>query len=182
MRAACSPHLARFFMAKQATTRTISPASPIPDKLYFRIGEAARLCGVEAYVLRFWETEFPQLKPNKGGTGQRLYRRRDVELALRIKQLLHQEGYTIAGARQHLAQEAKEVRRKAQPVLPMAAPAGKSAPQQQAHIHHKLQQLRQELKELLGVLSTAPQPAADAASRAASAPRRERSAGPMLFE
>ena len=72
----------------------------IPDKLYFRIGEVARLCEVPAYVLRFWESEFPQLKPNKGGTGQRLYRRRDVEMALRIKNLLYDEGYTIAGARQ----------------------------------------------------------------------------------
>lgn len=173
-------------MAKQATTRTISPAPPIPDKLYFRIGEAARLCGVEAYVLRFWETEFPQLKPNKGGTGQRLYRRRDVELALRIKQLLHHEGYTIAGARQHLAQEAKEGRRKTpQPVLPMAAPAGKSAPQQPAQINHKLQQLRQELKDLLAVLSATPQPGTvtpAVAPRTPSGSRRERNAGPMLFE
>ena len=72
----------------------------IPDKLYFRIGEVAKLCEVPAYVLRFWEGEFPQLKPNKGGTGQRLYRRRDVEMALRIKTLLYDEGYTIPGARQ----------------------------------------------------------------------------------
>ena len=72
----------------------------IPDKLYFRIGEVAKLCEVPAYVLRFWEGEFAQLKPNKGGTGQRLYRRRDVEMALRIKTLLYDEGYTIPGARQ----------------------------------------------------------------------------------
>ena len=71
----------------------------IPDKLYFRLGDVARLCEVPTYVLRFWETEFPQLKPNKGGTGQRLYRRRDVELALRIKSLLYDQGYTIPGAR-----------------------------------------------------------------------------------
>lgn len=74
-------------------------ASAIPDKLYFRIGEVARLCEVPAYVLRFWESEFPQLRPNKGGTGQRLYRRRDVEMALRVKSLLKEEGYTIPGAR-----------------------------------------------------------------------------------
>ena len=78
-------------------TRTVRE---IPDKLYFRIGEVAKLCEVPAYVLRFWESEFPQLKPNKGGTGQRLYRRRDVEMALRIKALLYDEGYTIPGARQ----------------------------------------------------------------------------------
>ena len=76
------------------------PTREIPDKLYFRIGEVAKLCEVPAYVLRFWEGEFPQLKPNKGGTGQRLYRRRDVEMALRIKTLLYDEGYTIPGARQ----------------------------------------------------------------------------------
>ena len=63
----------------------------------------ARICGVETYVLRFWETQFPQLKPNKSGTGQRLYRRNDVELALRIKQLVHEQGFTLAGARQALS-------------------------------------------------------------------------------
>jgi DNA-binding transcriptional MerR regulator len=81
--------------------KTVAPTpSIIPDKLYFRIGDVARLCEVPAYVLRFWETEFPNLKPNKGGTGQRLYRKRDVETALRIKHLLYDLGYTIPGARQ----------------------------------------------------------------------------------
>jgi DNA-binding transcriptional MerR regulator len=85
----------------QPIRKTIPPSgSDIPDKLYFRIGEVARLCDVPAYVLRFWESEFPQLKPHKGGTGQRLYRRRDVEMALRMKSLLYHEGYTIPGARQ----------------------------------------------------------------------------------
>ena len=83
----------------------------IPDKLYFRIGEVARLCKVQSYVLRFWETEFPQLKPNKSGTGQRLYRKRDVEMALQVKRLLHEEGYTIAGARQLLQSEGREARK-----------------------------------------------------------------------
>ncbi len=90
-------------MAPQEPTRKRTAgtrsAREIPDKLYFRIGEVAKLCEVPAYVLRFWEGEFPQLKPNKGGTGQRLYRRRDVEMALRIKTLLYDEGYTIPGAR-----------------------------------------------------------------------------------
>jgi DNA-binding transcriptional MerR regulator len=91
-------------------TKNGSGAAPseIPDKLYFRIGEVARLCEVPAYVLRFWESEFPQLKPNKGGTGQRLYRRRDVELALRVKTLLKDEGFTIHGARQVLKSELKQ--------------------------------------------------------------------------
>src|SRR5580693_6106461 len=98
-------------MASQQPTRkrTAPPKPPaqIPDKLYFRIGEVARLCDIPAYVLRFWETEFPQLKPNKGGTGQRLYRKKDVEMALRIKSLLYDEGYTIPGARQVFKAEAK---------------------------------------------------------------------------
>src|SRR6201985_3254178 len=88
----------------QPIRKTVTPE--IPDKLYFRIGDVAQLCEVPAYVLRFWETEFPQLKPNKGGTGQRLYRRRDVELALRIKSLLYDQGYTIPGARQVFKNEA----------------------------------------------------------------------------
>jgi len=87
-----------------------SAALEIPDKLYFRIGEVARICGVPTYVLRFWEGEFPQLKPNKGGTGQRLFRRRDVEMALRIKTLLYDEGYTITGARQAFKAELRSGR------------------------------------------------------------------------
>jgi len=91
--------------------RSAAPAVPptdIPDKLYIRIGEVARLCQVPAYVLRFWENEFPQLHPNKGGTGQRLYRRRDVEMALRVRSLLKEEGYTIPGARAVLKAEFKQ--------------------------------------------------------------------------
>src|ERR1700692_4661457 len=77
----------------------------VPDKLYFRIGEVSRLCRLPAYVLRFWETEFPQLKPVKSSTGQRMYRRKDVEAVLHIKKLLYAEGFTIAGARQQLRTE-----------------------------------------------------------------------------
>jgi DNA-binding transcriptional MerR regulator len=97
-------------MAQHQPIRKTPPASgsDIPDKLYFRIGEVARLCDVPSYVLRFWESEFPQLKPHKGGTGQRLYRRRDVETALRIKSLLYSEGYTIPGARQVFKSELKQ--------------------------------------------------------------------------
>ena len=79
----------------------------IPDKLYFRIGEVATLCHLPAYVLRFWESEFPQLKPVKSSTGQRMYRKRDVESVLRIKQLLYEQGFTISGARQQLRAENK---------------------------------------------------------------------------
>src|SRR4051812_21319520 len=79
----------------------------VPDKLYFRIGEVSRLCRLPAYVLRFWETEFPQLKPVKSSTGQRMYRRKDVEAVLRVKKLLYEEGFTIAGARQQLRSEVR---------------------------------------------------------------------------
>ncbi len=79
----------------------------IPDKLYFRIGEVAKIAGVEPYVLRFWETEFPALRPGKSPSGQRLYRRREVELALEIKNLLHEQGFTIEGARKKLEQGKK---------------------------------------------------------------------------
>lgn len=87
----------------------------IPDKLYFRIGEVSRLVGVEPYVLRYWETEFPALAPKKSGTGQRLYRRREVELALEIKQLLYQKRYTLEGARRHLKNSRKGHSRPASP-------------------------------------------------------------------
>lgn len=91
-------------MAPQASRKRDQETPTIPDRLYFKIGDVARICKVETYVLRFWETQFPQLRPNKGGTGQRLYRRRDVETALEIKRLVHGEGYTLVGARQALGQ------------------------------------------------------------------------------
>ncbi len=86
-------------------------APEIPDKLYFRIGEVSRLVGVQPYVLRYWETEFPALAPKKSGTGHRLYRRREVELLLEIKRLLYDKGYTIAGARRQLKSLRKSGRR-----------------------------------------------------------------------
>ena len=77
----------------------------IPEKLFFKIGEVCELAGVQAHVLRYWETEFPMLAPQKNRAGQRTYRRRDVEMALRIKELLYDEQYTIAGAKKKLAGE-----------------------------------------------------------------------------
>jgi DNA-binding transcriptional MerR regulator len=122
---------------------TSGSASEIPDKLYFRIGEVARLCEVPAYVLRFWESEFPQLKPNKGGTGQRLFRRRDVEMALRVKMLLYDEGYTIPGARAVLKSEFRQ--KEPQLALPGAALPSSDAKQ--------LRGLRRELESLAALLS-----------------------------
>jgi len=118
-----------------------SGSAEIPDKLYFRIGEVARLCEVPAYVLRFWESEFPQLKPNKGGTGQRLYRRRDVEMAMRVKSLLYDEGYTIPGARQVLKSEFKQK----EPQLALIPGAATDA--------RKLQALRRELQAIAALLA-----------------------------
>lgn len=92
---------------KKARKSGPSPEPVIPDKLYFRIGEVAKLCKLPAYVLRFWESEFPQLRPVKSSTGQRMYRQRDVEHVLRVKKLLYEEGFTIAGARQQLKAESK---------------------------------------------------------------------------
>jgi len=85
---------------------SMSPsAAPIPEKLFFKIGEVCDIAGVQAHVLRYWETEFPMLAPQKNRAGQRTYRRRDVEMALRIKELLYDEQYTIAGAKKKLAGE-----------------------------------------------------------------------------
>jgi DNA-binding transcriptional MerR regulator len=112
----------------------------IPDKLYFRIGEVATLCRLPAYVLRFWETEFPQLKPVKSSTGQRMYRKRDVESVLRIKQLLYEQGFTISGARQQLRTEGKPD--KGQTTIPFPA-----------HSAAEIQHIRQGLREILSLLS-----------------------------
>jgi DNA-binding transcriptional MerR regulator len=112
----------------------------IPDKLYFRIGEVATLCHLPAYVLRFWESEFPQLKPVKSSTGQRMYRKRDVEGVLRIKQLLYDQGFTISGARQQLRVETKTD--KTQSAIPFPT-----------HSAPELQHIRQGLREILNLLS-----------------------------
>jgi DNA-binding transcriptional MerR regulator len=155
-------------MAQHQPIRQTHPASgsDIPDKLYFRIGEVAKLCDVPAYVLRFWESEFPQLKPHKGGTGQRLYRRRDVEMALRIKSLLYEEGYTIPGARQVFKAELKQ--REPQLALTIDNAPANIDPRQ-------IRKLQKDLRELHSLLS---KPAARGAvhpirtTRPAPAPRR----------
>ena len=81
------------------------PAVAIPEKLFFKIGEVCELAGVQAHVLRYWESEFPMLAPQKNRAGQRVYRKRDVEMALRIKELLYEDQYTIAGAKKRLNNE-----------------------------------------------------------------------------
>ena len=81
------------------------PAVAIPEKLFFKIGEVCELAGVQAHVLRYWESEFAMLAPQKNRAGQRVYRKRDVEIALRIKELLYEDQYTIAGAKKRLAND-----------------------------------------------------------------------------
>ena len=90
--------------------RTPAPVDPdgIPDKPYFKIGEAARLCAVKPYVLRYWETEFRSVRPQKTRSQQRLYRRKDVELLLKIRQLLYAQRFTIEGARARLREMGHE--------------------------------------------------------------------------
>jgi DNA-binding transcriptional MerR regulator len=80
----------------------------LPDKLYFKIGEVSEIIGVEPYVLRYWETEFPALKPSKSRSQQRMYRKRDVELLIEIKRLLYDEMFTIAGAKKQLARSGEK--------------------------------------------------------------------------
>ncbi len=123
----------------------------IPDKLYFRIGEVARLLDLPTHVLRFWESEFPQLKPNKGGTGQRLYRRRDVETALHIRKLLYDEGYTIPGARQLLKGEARAEAPRKQEAAPVAVPRAAQGENSGAS-SIRLRRLQTELRELQSLL------------------------------
>jgi DNA-binding transcriptional MerR regulator len=124
------------------TDVALQPTPEIPDKLYFKIGEVSELLGVEAYVLRYWETEFPVLSPKKSGTGHRLYRRKDVELLLRIKHLLYDKRFTIEGARQSLHSEAR---------APKPARAPKRV-QAELFSNDPLPDIRRELQEILLLL------------------------------
>jgi DNA-binding transcriptional MerR regulator len=99
----------------------------IPDRTYFRIGEVAKLIGVEPYVLRFWETEFSALDPKKSGTGHRLYRRKEVQLVLEIKRLLYEKRYTIEGARKFLDGRSKN----GDPATPVPSGISKRSPGKQ---------------------------------------------------
>ncbi|HLC42777.1 MAG TPA: MerR family transcriptional regulator [Methylomirabilota bacterium] len=85
-------------------------AQEIPDKLYYRIGEVAEITDVPAYVLRYWESEFKLLRPKKNEAGQRLYRRKEVDLILKIKSLLYEERLTLEGAKKRLAEDQKDRR------------------------------------------------------------------------
>ena len=118
-----------------------SESPVIPDKLYFKIGEVSELLGVEAYVLRYWETEFPTIAPRKSGTGHRLFRRKDVETLLRIKHLLYNMRFTIEGARQALQTEAGSRKRRIT-----------KAAQQELFTADPLPEIRRELADILALL------------------------------
>jgi DNA-binding transcriptional MerR regulator len=125
------------------------PAAPnpeIPNKLYFRIGEVAKLAGVKPYVLRFWESEFTGLGPKKSGTGHRLYRRKDVELVLEIKRLLYDKRFTIEGARKVLESKPKRDAAKPQGTRKQAELFSASAT--------LYQDVRRELKDILALLDS----------------------------
>lgn len=132
-------HRSRPFRQAQAPWAEV----PIPDKVYFRIGEVSALTQTKAYVLRYWETEFPSLKPAKTRSGHRLYRRQDVEAVLEIKRLLYEQGFTIEGARKQLAGD-----------------SGESAPQRQLFRSgsaipdgRELKTIKRELQDILTMLS-----------------------------
>jgi DNA-binding transcriptional MerR regulator len=117
---------------------------PIPDKLFFRIGEVSQLVGVEPYVLRYWESEFPGLSPKKSNTGQRMFRRKDVEMLLNIKQLLYDKKFTIEGARKALKS----------PEAPARASVSESVSQAELFpAADPLPGIRQELADILKLLS-----------------------------
>ncbi|HUV68873.1 MAG TPA: MerR family transcriptional regulator [Terracidiphilus sp.] len=140
-------------MATQLSRKRAFESPAIPDRLYFKIGDVAHICEVETYVLRFWESQFPQLKPNKSGTGQRLYRKRDVEVALEIKRLVHGEGFTLAGARQTLEQGRR--RRDPEPKLTVAT---NEPSKRMDAVASTIGHARAELREILGLLAAAPAP------------------------
>jgi len=121
-------------------------AKKIPSKLFFKIGEVCELTDTQPYVLRYWESEFPALAPAKNNSGQRIYRRRDIETILRIKTLLYEEGFTIAGAKKKLELEMKEQTKGAGAQPATKTPAGDGA------FKDEVQEIKTELHGILDLL------------------------------
>ncbi len=126
----------------------------IPDKLFFKIGQVAQLTGTKPHVLRYWESEFQMLRPAKGDSGQRVYRRKDVEIVFSIKKLLHEENFTIAGAKKQLQKRrgAKSEASKAQKPIeaqPEATPAPSSSGESKEGVD--LAWVQKELQEILKI-------------------------------
>ncbi len=118
-------------------------APSLPDKIYFKIGEVAEIVGVEPYVLRYWETEFPALKPSKSRSQQRLYRKRDVELLIKIKRLLYEDMYTIAGAKKQLLRSGEK---SPSPQMDLQLPERRDS--------ELLKKIERELTELLQIVES----------------------------
>ncbi|MDQ5844045.1 MAG: MerR family transcriptional regulator [Acidobacteriota bacterium] len=147
-------------------------AVAIPEKLFFKIGEVCELAGVQAHVLRYWESEFPMLAPQKNRAGQRVYRKRDVEIALRIKELLYEDQYTIAGAKKRLANdlraggklkivssdESDDSQQTSSPAsLRVKTAPSESTPQTRSAEDRKaIRKVNSELRELLAMLENPP--------------------------
>jgi DNA-binding transcriptional MerR regulator len=119
----------------------------IPNKLFFKIGEVCELTETQPYVLRYWESEFPALAPAKNNSGQRIYRRRDIETILRIKALLYEEGFTIAGAKKKLEQEMKEEGGGGGSQTPVTRPLAEAET-----AGEKIQEIKSGLKDILKIL------------------------------
>ncbi|HEV3028185.1 MAG TPA: MerR family transcriptional regulator [Planctomycetota bacterium] len=117
----------------------------IPNKLFFKIGEVCEITDTQPYVLRYWESEFPALAPAKNSSGQRIYRRRDIETVLRIKQLLYEEGFTIAGAKKRLESELAGR-------TPTPTPEGQVTPPADDRGRAVLREVREQLREILTLL------------------------------
>ncbi len=122
----------------------------IPNKLFFKIGEVCELTDTQPYVLRYWESEFPVLAPAKNNSGQRIYRRRDIETILRIKSLLYEEGFTIAGAKKRLEQDMKELGGSGKTPTPSA---GVPDP-----LREKIDEIKTELQDLLDFIESSDHP------------------------
>ena len=124
----------------------------IPNKLFFKIGEVCEITDTQPYVLRYWESEFPALAPAKNSSGQRIYRRRDIETVLRIKQLLYDEGFTIAGAKKRLETELQGRVDTPQPTSTPAGNGGGTGGGDGAAGRDALKEVREGLREILTLL------------------------------
>lgn len=143
-------------------------ASRIPEKLFFRIGEVCDLIKVQPHVLRYWETEFPMLAPQKNRAGQRVYRRKDVEMVLRIRDLLYEEKFTIAGAKKRLLEDmrggsvrarlaedvAAEEKTEARPASVATSPTAEQSTSPSPQTRSVLRLLKSDLEDLLTRLNT----------------------------
>jgi DNA-binding transcriptional MerR regulator len=141
----------------------MEPAKIIPDKLFYKIGEVCEHVGVQPHVLRYWESEFPMLAPQKNRAGQRVYRRKDLEIVLRIRELLYDEKFTIAGAKRKLAEELrggagtrlKVVTPDMEAIEAGVAPApDRGSTNLTPHAKRSIKRIRRELEALLTLLGT----------------------------